>query len=114
MRDLGKLFLSADDKGNYPEEGDEEKASRLTTKLKTAITFTQEAHVKMSADSNYLQTNMDQLTDTRYTLNEEIDDLEQQEPANAIMDMYWAQYCYQASLRIGNDLLSQSLFDYMN
>ena len=30
------------------------------------------------------------------------------------MEMYWAQYCYQASLRIGTDLLSQSLFDYMN
>ena len=114
MRDLGKLFLSADDKGNYPEEGDEEKAFRLADKLRAAISFTQKEHVRMSADSAYLQTNMDQLTDTRYTLNEEIDDLEQQDPANAIMDMYWAQYCYQASLRIGNDLLSQSLFDYMN
>jgi len=114
MRQLGKLFLNTGDNGEFPSKEAEQTANRMVDKLKNAVNYAQEQHVRMSADASYLRTNLNQLTDTRYTLNEEIDSLEQQDPANAIMDMYWAQYCYQASLRIGNDLLSQSLFDFMS
>ena len=113
MHELGNLFLSTDEKGDFATQEDKDRASALTAKLTSAIAYTQEQHVKMSADSTYLESNLEQLNDKSYTLNEEIDDLEQENPANAIMTMYWAQYCYQASLRIGSDLLSQSLFDYL-
>ena len=36
------------------------------------------------------------------------------DPAEAITQMNWSQYCYNAALRIGNQILSQSLIDYMN
>ena len=98
----------------YFESDDGQTALRLGGKLIKAVAYAQEQHVKLSSSSNYLQTNLNQLNDAKFTLNEEIDGLEQKDPANAIMEMYWAQYCYQASLRIGNDLLSQTLFDYMS
>ena len=34
--------------------------------------------------------------------------------ADAITEMMWAQYSYNAALRIGNQILSQSLIDYLN
>ena len=34
--------------------------------------------------------------------------------ADAITGLSWQQYCYNAALKIGNQLLSQSLIDYMN
>ena len=46
-------------------------------------------------------------------LNEQITDTEAQDPAEAITEMVWAQYCYNAALRIGTQILSQSLIDYL-
>ena len=113
MQRLGEKLMNTTDEG-YFESGEGVEALRLGEKLVKAVFYAQEQHVKLSASSSYLQTNLTQLNDSKFTLNEEIDDLEQKDPANAIMEMYWAQYCYQASLRIGNDLLSQTLFDYMS
>ena len=39
--------------------------------------------------------------------------MEQVDLAEAITDFSWEQYCYNAALKIGNQLLSQSLIDYM-
>lgn len=114
LHQLGNLFLNTSENGEFTNSNDEETALRLTGKLFSAIAYTQEQHVAMSANSNYLHTNMKHLSDIKETLNEEVDNLEQRDPADAIMEMYWAQYCYQASLKVGTDLLSQSLIDYMN
>ncbi len=40
--------------------------------------------------------------------------MEDIDPADAITTLMWAQYSYNAALRIGTQLLSQSLIDYMN
>ena len=53
------------------------------------------------------------MKETQYTLNAEIAEIEQMDPALSVTEMYWTQYCYQAALKIGNDLVSQTLFDYM-
>ena len=41
-------------------------------------------------------------------------DLEQVDLAEAITNLSWQQYCYNSALKIGNQLLSQSLIDYMS
>ena len=56
---------------------------------------------------------MKQLQDSQFTLSEQIDELEHMDMAMAISEMMWAQYSYNAALRVGNDILSESLFDYM-
>ena len=39
--------------------------------------------------------------------------LEQVDLADAITEFSWDYYCYSAALKIGTQLLSQSLIDYM-
>ena len=47
-------------------------------------------------------------------LNEQILEIEQVDMADAITEFSWAQYCYNAALKVGNSILSQSLIDYMS
>ena len=47
-------------------------------------------------------------------MNEQILDIEQVDLADAITSFSWDYYCYSAALKIGNQLLSQTLIDYMN
>ena len=35
------------------------------------------------------------------------------DPADAITSMTWAQYCYSAALRVGQQILGESLLDYL-
>ena len=114
MNELGNLLQDCDrDTGAYASAEDAERANVLAQKLHDAIGRVQEQHVKISADSEYLQINLTHLQETQYTLNTEISELEQMDPALSVTEMFWAQYCYQAALKIGNELVSQTLFDYM-
>ena len=47
-------------------------------------------------------------------LNEDLTSLEDIEPAEAISNFMYDYYCYNAALKVGTQLLSQSLIDYMN
>ena len=33
--------------------------------------------------------------------------------ADSITSFIWAQYCYNAALKVGNNVLSESLMDYL-
>ncbi len=91
-----------------------EKAFRLMDKLKEAQETLTAANVELDARSSFLQTNLSQLQTQATDLNTQILDVEQVDMAAAITEMSWDQYCYSAALKIGNQLLSQSLIDYMN
>lgn len=115
MKELGTIFANADpNTGAYAQDGDKERAYELYDQLHKAIDNAQIVHVRLSTDANYLKTNLNQLEETKLNLNEQIEEIEQGDPAAAITEMSWAQYCYNAALRIGNSILSQSLFDYMS
>ncbi|MBR3570593.1 MAG: hypothetical protein IKN96_07340 [Oscillibacter sp.] len=114
MNELGNIFQDCDrETGAYASEADEKRAQALAEKLHDVIGHVQEQHVKISSDSEYLQINLTHLEETQYTLNTEISELEQMDPALSVTEMFWAQYCYQAALKIGNELVNQTLFDYM-
>jgi len=70
-------------------------------------------HVDMSTKADYLKNNQSVLENTAYTLNEQILAVEQCDLADAITSFSWAQYCYNAALKMGNSILSESLMDYM-
>ncbi len=115
MQELGNIFQRCDpNDGHYASEKDREAASRLTNKIRDAVASISEQHVKLTADTGYLKTNLKQLKDTKDLMDEQREGIEAIEPADAIVQMAWAQYCYNASLKIGNNILSQSLIDYMN
>ena len=70
-------------------------------------------HVDMSTKADYLKNNQSVLENTAYTLNEQILAVEQCDLADAITSFSWAQYCYNAALKMGNSILSESLMDYV-
>ena len=114
VKELGRLFSETDpDSGAFKSEEDEKRADELLNSLHESLRYAQGQHVQLSADSKFLQTNLSQLKFNKEELDEQIVDTEDMDMADAITQMTWAQYCYNAALRIGNDILSQSLLDYM-
>lgn len=92
----------------------EKKAFRLMDKLKAAQETLTADHVELNARATFLQTNQERLELQASELNGEIMDVEQVDLADAITNLSWDQMCYNAALKIGTQLLSQSLIDYMN
>lgn len=99
--------------GNWGREGDQEKASALALKLKEAMSTLRTAHSEMDTRTTFLNTNHTRLKDSFSTVNEQILGVEQMDLADAINNFSWAQYCYNAALKVGNTILSESLIDYM-
>ena len=115
MIQLGNILKNCDERsGAYANTGDANRASELATKLRSCIYHLQEKHTDISAEVTFLNANVEQLTERKENYNERILDIEQMDAADAIKEMNWAQYCYNAALAIGTDLLSQSLIDYMH
>jgi flagellar hook-associated protein 3 FlgL len=68
----------------------------------------------LDVKSSFLKNNSSTLEVNADTLNEQFLDIEQCDLADAITAFSWAQYCYNAALKVGNSILSQSLIDYMD
>ena len=115
IKELGEIYSRADpDTGNFTQHGDANRADELLGKLQDSIHYAQDQHAQLSADGKYLKTNLKQLETNKTQLDEQIVNTEEMDMAEAITNMTWAQYCYNAALRIGTNLLSQSLLDYMS
>lgn len=115
MKQLGNLLSNCDaNTGKYASDADEEAANRLTDKLQTALSNLSVQHTELDSQVTFLNTNVTRLESTQDTLNEQITSIEDCDSADAIKDMAWAQYCYNAALRVGTSILSQSLLDYMD
>lgn len=112
---LGDIFSRCDSEtGEYETAEDQETATRLLDKINAAHEKTTERYVELDTRAQFLQTNSARLTDQETALNEQILSLEQIDMADAITEFSWQQYCYNAALKIGNQLLGQTLIDYMN
>ena len=116
MNKMGTIFAARNpDTGDYdPNVGTQEDMDRLYGKLKDSLNDLHAERVAMDTEAKFVKTNTDRLTSLDDTLNEQIVDMEDIDPADAITTLMWAQYSYNAALRIGTQLLSQSLIDYMN
>ncbi len=120
MRELGEIGQNIEPKSGMfsadPEENREiaARANTLTLKLRTCLDNVSEKHVELTAKTGYLKSNLTQLNNSWEALNTQRADIEDINPALAIHEMTYANTCYQAALKIGNSLLSQSLIDYMD
>ncbi len=103
------LLQMADVARNY----DGDKAARLYGKLLNSVEKVGEARVEVGAKVTFLNANVRQLKNTEDSLNEQRHEIENIEPALAITELSYASYCYNAALKIGNSILSQSLLYYM-
>lgn len=109
---LSEIYGNCDSNGGFAD-GEEEEANRLLDKLQASTDSVQNKYVELDGKAKFLKTNKSRLEDYANTLNEEILSIEQVDLADAITEFSWAQYCYNAALKVGNSILSQSLIDYM-
>lgn len=113
MKEMGTILSNCDADGKYAKDSDAEDLQRLTSKLQTALGTLVNQWTSMDGETNYLQTTEDRLTENTYSLQEQITSLEQADLADAITDFSWAQYCYNSALKVGSDIVGQSLIDFM-
>lgn len=115
MKRLSDIFSKCDpDTGDYASKEDEEDADRLSQKLQNSLDTMTNSWAELSGQASYLTSTTDRLTSMSDDLNSQIIEIEQANLADAITDFSWAQYCYNAALKVGNSILSQSLIDYMS
>jgi flagellar hook-associated protein 3 FlgL len=113
IKQLGSILSNCDADGTYANDGDAADVQRLTSKLEKALSNIVNEWTDLDGETNYLQTTEERLTENTYAQQEQISGLEQINLADAITDFSWAQYCYNAALRVGSDIVGQSLIDFM-
>lgn len=115
MMQLSQIFSDCDaNTGDFASDQDEKDANRLSDKLQDALSSLTNKWTELDGKSSYLESNATRLTTMSDDLNDQILNVEQADLADAITEFSWAQYCYNAALKVGNSILSGSLIDYMS
>lgn len=102
------------DDGAWASEEDQFRFKALVDQFEKGCGSFRERWTEMDTQSGFLRDNSELLTDTKDSLQQQYMELEDADPAAAISDFMFARYCYDAALKVGNSVLSQSLMDYMN
>ena len=111
---MGTILSRCDEEtGAWKSTDDQEAFKKLQGKFDEAASTLKKFHVDMSTKADYLSNNHAILEQSAYTLNEQILAIEQCDLADAITSFSWAQYSYNAALKMGNSILSESLMDYL-
>ena len=121
MKRLATLYSQCDyETGDFLDENGEKsdeveaEVRRLMNKFNLAHENYNEAYADVSARSEFLVANGASLKDQGISLNEQIVDIENVDPAMAIQQFMYDYSCYNAALKVGTQILSQSLIDYMS
>ena len=115
MKKIGDLLMTASDiDGKFQDTDAYNELCRLHKKLEDAQDKMDVEYNELDTKASFLEGNDTRLTEEIKALNEQILDIEEIDPVAAITALSWAQYCYNAGLKIGTSILSQSLIDYMN
>lgn len=95
------------DKATYDE------FDRLVKKFETGCSNFKTEFTNMAAGTDKLEINEKLLYDNFYSLQEQYAELEDVDMVDSITSFIWAEYCYNAALKVGNNVLSESLMDYL-
>lgn len=126
LNQMGQAYSECDaNTGNFPNKTYKDPVSgasltpaEWTQALKKGLENTLDDihsnYIELDTRCTFVKTNEERLESLDDSMNEQITSIEDIEPADAITALMWAQYSYNAALRIGTNLLSQSLIDYMN
>ena len=103
---------------SVPEAGKWDDATwdefdRLVGKFEKAVSAYQTEFVNLDASTSKLSTQEQLLVDNFDNLQEQYSDLEDVDMVDAITSFIWAEYCYNAALKVGNSILAESLMDYL-
>ena len=129
MKRLGEIFSDCDYETGYFDNGKpngepsntsekalalEAEADRLMDKLKLCNDNCNTETATISTKAHFLNENQERMELQADYLEEDRCNLEEIDPADAISTFIYDYYCYNAALKVGTQLLSQSLIDYMN
>ena len=67
----------------------------------------------LGTQTEFLTNTEERLENNKIQIAEDYDNVVNVDMAEAIMDFSWAQYVYNASLKVGNSILTPSFIDYM-
>lgn len=95
-------------------EADYNEFYELTGKLEDRSSEFTTQFINTDASTTKLKNNLELLEESFYTLQEQYSELEDVDMVDSITSFVWAQYCYNAALKVGNSILSESLIDYLN
>lgn len=109
---LKEIAANAPQEGKWDQETYDE-FDRLVGKLEKASDEFKTQFTNQDAGTQKLENNISILKENVYNLKEQYHDLEDVDMADAITSFIWAEYCYNAALKVGNSILSQSLMDYL-
>jgi flagellin-like hook-associated protein FlgL len=113
IKQMSQCLERCDENGAWTGD-DGETFNRLLGKLEDASSELKSNYAQLDAKASFLETQSDQLEKSADILNEQFLEIEQCDLADAITSYSWAQYCYNAALKVGNSILSQSLIDYLD
>lgn len=111
VQKLTEISDSVSEGGGWGSVYDEFK--RLVGKLETASSNFKTEFTNMAASTTKLENNEKLLEDNFYNLQEQYAALEDVDMVDSLTSFIWAQYCYNAALKVGNNVLSESLMDYL-
>ena len=67
----------------------------------------------LGTQTEFLTATKERLESTDIRLSTQIDNIVNVDMAGAITDFSWAQYAYNAALKVGNNILTPSFIDFM-
>lgn len=115
MKEFDHVLSQVNDQGTVPDAlGGNQRVIDLLGKFDDVCDFTLAGYSKIDTESSFLTANSEALESQTLNLNEQIVNLENVNLADAITQLMWDYNCYNAALKIGTQLLSQSLLDYMS
>lgn len=107
------LQRCSNEDGSYSKD-DEDEFVALAHQFEDQKDLYIQRRAELDTETGFLRDNSLILTDTADSLSQQFLAMEDVDPAAAISDYMFARYCYDAALKVGNSVLSQSLMDYMN
>lgn len=112
---MGQILQNCDaDSGKFASDAERDEFMVLAHQFEDVSSKVKQRYAELDTEASFLHDNVDQLTDTAESLEQQFLALEDADPAAAISEYMFAKYCYDTALKVGNSVLSQSLMDYMN
>ena len=92
---------------------DADEFSKMVKKFRDTLDTVTDFESNMGTKQQFIDGTVNRLKENNDTLNTRIIDLEQVDMAEAISSYTWQGYAYNAALKVGTDIVSQSLLDFM-
>ena len=95
------------------ENFDTAKIDKMNSQLEKNHNTNLDKITQLGSTSKFLEDTESRLEDSRINLNEKMAAVESVDMAEAMTEFSWAEYAYNAALKVGNSILSQSFIDFM-